>query len=540
VLFLTFLDTTIVSVTLGDVQHDLGAGVISLQWVVNAYALVFASLMLLAGSLADRYGRRRVMWYGLLFFAGGSVLAARADAVGWLITGRAVMGVGAAAAEPGTLSILRQLYPDPGQRAKALGAWSAVSGLSLAAGPVIGGLLVGAAGWRAVFWFNLVCVVLLAVALRRVPESRDRAAGPADVGGFLLGSTALAALVFAVITGENHGYLTWWVLALFALAAVLLPVFVQVERRAAAPMVVLADLRRPVVVAALLVAFAVYFGVFALFFFSALYLDAVVGYSGWRLAGVFAPLALTMIIASITAGRWVARRGATVPMATGCAVAAVGMLLTRAAMDSNPSFGPVALAMAVAGAGIGTAVVPLTAAVLAAIPARRSGMAASATNTARQLGAVFGIAALGALVNASLTGDLTDRLAHAGYGRSLQNLVITAVENGAGAAGGIDLQHVPPFLAPLVQAAGAAFLTGLRTSLLVAAGAVLIAGAVAATARDVRSPRPAARRSGPPRRGRPAPARRSATVSPGRPRRWWPARSATSAGRRRWRRAWRR
>jgi predicted MFS family arabinose efflux permease len=494
----------------------------------------------LAGSLADRYGRLRVMRCGLLVFAAGSVVAALAPAVGWLIAGRALMGMGAAAAEPGTLSMLRQLYPHPGERARALAAWSAVSGLALAAGPVVGGVLVGVADWRAVFWFNVACVGLLAAALRSVPESRDRAAGPPDGRGFLLGSATVAALVFAVITGENHGYRTWWVLALFALAAALLPLFVRAERGAAAPMLVLTDLRRPPVLAALTVAFAIYFGVFALFFFSALYLAAVVGYSGWRLAGVFAPLAAAMIVASLGSGRWVARQGPAVPMAAGCGLAAIGMLLTRAGMDPDPSFGVLAVTMAVAGAGIGTAVVPLTAAVLAAIPARRSGMAASLTNTARQLGAVFGIAALGALVNASLTGDLTEQLRRAGYGRSLQDLVITAVENGGGAAGGIDLQHVPAFLEPIVQAAGAAFLTGLRASLLVAAAAVLMAGVFAASVRKVRTPQPDAPRPGRPRRARPAAARRSGTASPGPRPRWWRAPSATSAGHRRWRRAWRR
>ena len=142
VLFLTFLDTTIVSVALGSIQNDLGAGVIPLQWVLNAYSLVFASLMLIAGTLGDRFGRKSVMIIGIAIFCAGSVMAALAPSVGWVIAGRAVMGIGAAASEPGTLSVIRQLYPDRTQRARALGAWSAVSGLSLALGPVIGALLV--------------------------------------------------------------------------------------------------------------------------------------------------------------------------------------------------------------------------------------------------------------------------------------------------------------------------------------------------------------------------------------------------------------
>src|SRR5262249_48352838 len=152
--FLTFLDTTIVSVTLGDVQQEFGAGVIALQWVVNAYALVFASLMLVAGSLSDRYGRKTVMIVGIVIFCLGSVMCALAPNVDVLIGGRAVMGIGAAASEPGTLSVIRQLYPERAARARALGAWAAVSGLALALGPVFGGLLIGWESWRAVFWFN--------------------------------------------------------------------------------------------------------------------------------------------------------------------------------------------------------------------------------------------------------------------------------------------------------------------------------------------------------------------------------------------------
>jgi MFS family permease len=450
-----------------------------------------------------------------------------------LITGRAVMGLGAAAAEPGTLSILRQLYPDAGQRARALGAWSAVSGLALAAGPVVGGLLVGAAGWRAVFWFNLACVLALWVGLRSVPESRSATAGRVDVRGFVLGSGAIAALVFAVIAGENHGYRTWWIVTLFAIGVLLLPVFARVERRTPAPMLSLSDVRRPTVAAALAVAFAVYFGIFALFFFTALYLDAIAGYSGQRLAGIFAPLAVALIAASLAAGRWVARRGPRIPMVVGCVVAAVGMLWTRTAIGADPSVPALTLSLTLSGLGIGTAVVPLTAAVLGAIPARRSGMAASATNTARQLGAVFGIAALGSLVNAHLTDDAAARLASAGYGRDLQHLVIAAVENGGGAAGGIDLQHLPSLLRPLVDAVAGAFLAGLRASLIVAAVIVLLAAGFAAVAREVSAPRPARRRPGRLRRGPLAPDRRSGQVSPARPRRWWPARRARSGGRRR-------
>ena len=184
VLFLTFLDTTIVSVTLGNIQYHLGSGVIPLQWVVNAYSLVFASLMLLAGSLSDRFGRKTFMVAGIVVFCAGSLVCALAPSVGWVIGGRAVMGVGAAASEPGTLSVIRQLFPDRRERARALGAWAAVSGLALALGPVLGGVLIAIGDWRDVFWFNLaVGAVLLVAVARFVPNSADPQDGPVDAAG---------------------------------------------------------------------------------------------------------------------------------------------------------------------------------------------------------------------------------------------------------------------------------------------------------------------------------------------------------------------
>src|SRR5580658_4477606 len=193
VLFLTFLDNTIVSVGLANVQSDLHAGVTSLQWVVNGYALTFASFMLAAGMLGDILGRKRIMLAGVAVFCAGSVLAALASNVDWLIAGRVIMGVGAAASEPGTLSVIRHVYPDQRTRADALGVWAAVSGLALALGPVVGGVLVGISDWRAIFWFNLaVGLVAFAMALAFVPESSDPQGQRFDVPGTILGAAALA------------------------------------------------------------------------------------------------------------------------------------------------------------------------------------------------------------------------------------------------------------------------------------------------------------------------------------------------------------
>ena len=483
-LFLTFLDTTIVSVTLGNVQSSLHAGVTSLQWVVNAYALLFASLMLTAGTLGDRFGRKRLMVGGVVVFAAGSLLGALASSVGVLIGARAVMGIGAAASEPGTLSVLRHVFPEPRARARAVGTWAAVTGLALAFGPVVGGALVGAAGWRGVFWFNLAyAVVLVPITLRLVPESADPEAARLDLPGLLLGVVALGASVFAIIVGETSGYTTSWIDALFAIAAAAAVAFVRVELRSRSPMLNLRFFRLPAFSGALAVAFALYFGIFSIFFFTALYLEEVVGYSGYRAAGEFGPMAAALISGSWLSGRWVARRGPRVPMAAGCAIAGLGILVTEHYLPAHPSFGPLAVSLAVAGLGFGVAVVPVTTSVLGLVPPEHSGMAASATNTSRELGAVFGVAVLGALVNAHLTSDLSHRLKALGIPPNFQSIVINAVESGTIPAGGKlpgSATSYGPIVQHVISAAYGAFHAGLISALVISAILILGAGAVSA------------------------------------------------------------
>lgn len=488
VLFLTFLDTTIVSVTLGDLETDISAGVIPLQWVINAYALVFATLMLVGGSLADRLGRKWVMLAGIVIFCAGSVMCAVAGGVSMVIGGRAVMGIGAAASEPGTLSVIRQLYPDRRERARALGIWSAVSGLALALGPVIGGLLVGLSDWRAVFWFNLALGVVLGIAVYVfVPDSRDPQPGRLDLPGFVLGTGGIFCLVFASISGEYRGYGTWWIIVLFVVGGLCLIGFVPVEARLASPMLNPQYLRAPIVRAALFAAFAVYFGVFAIFFLTALYLDIGLQYSGWKLAGMFAPMAAAIVGGGLAAGPWVARLGSRQPMVTGCALAAGGIALARVQITrlpvpqhgldqtSTPQFLVLAAALALAGLGFGITVVPLTSAVLSHIPAEHSGIAASATNTARQLGAVVGVAALGAIVNSRLTDEVNKTFSGPLLG-SARGSVLKILETG-GSAGSFSISDIPSNFVN-------AFRDGLGVSLLAAISLVGLAGLIAALVRE--------------------------------------------------------
>jgi len=479
VLFLTFLDTTIVSVALADIQSRLHAGVTQLQWVVNGYALTFASFMMLAGWLSDRFGRKRLMLGGLLVFGAGSLLASLAPSPDVLIAARVVMGVGAAGSEPGTLSVIRHLYPNPEERARALGAWTAVSGLALALGPVIGGALVGSGTWRAVFWFNVAAagavVVLSALA---VPESADPQPGGLDFAGFLTGAVGIGALTFAVIQGETDGYRASLVIVLFVVGVFALVAFTRAERRSRAPMLDLAYFRNEAFSGSLAVVFVLFFAIFSIFFFTALYLAAVVGYSAFRIALEFVPMSLAMILAAGLAGRRVAMQGPRFSMAGGCVIAGAGILLSEVLLSATtPSLWLMAT-LAMAGFGFGTSVVPVTTVALAAVPPERSGMAASATNTSRELGAVFGTAVLGALVNAHLTTDLTHRLQVLKIPGNFISIVINAIETGvvpSGVSSGGSIED------KVIHAAYGAFRSGLEVALL-ASGVALLAVAIVAAA----------------------------------------------------------
>ncbi len=492
VLFLTFLDTTIVTVVLGDIQYTLGAGVIPLQWVVNAYALPFAALMLFAGSLGDRLGRKKLMVIGIVVFCAGSVVCALAPTVGALITGRAIMGIGAAASEPGTLSVIRHLFPDRKSRARAIGGWAAVAGMSLALGPVIGGLLAAAGDWRAVFWFNLAFgVVLLALVVAAIPESRDPQPGRLDYAGLVLGAVALGGLIFAGMVGEHYGYGAPWVVLLFAVGGIAAVALVLVEKRVASPVVNLRMLGQRPVTDALFGAFALYFGVFSIFFFTALYLDLVEGYSGLRMAGLFSAMAALIVVGSLASGWWVGRGGPRAPLVVGAMIAAAGIVLTRVFLTATPGFASLAMSLAVAGLGFGLAVVPVTAAVLTHVPATHSGMAAGATNTARQLGAVVGVTVLGALVSATMTRTLGADLGKNPLLSGVKDIILSAFKTGGDAAKGLDFAHPNPLLAPFVESTARAFRDGIHVALVVSAALIVVsAGMTLFSPRESRQPAP--------------------------------------------------
>ena len=479
-LFLTFLDNTVVSVALGSVQTSLKANVADLQWVVGAYALTFASIMLACGMIGDELGRKKVMLAGTGVFCAGSVLCALAPNVQTLIAGRAVMGLGAAASEPGTLSMLRHLYPDAKARSRAIGVWAGTSGFALAAGPVIGGILVGVWNWRGIFWFNLFFgLAVLIVAAMILPESADPTAARVDTAGTVLGAGALATFVFAIIDAESAGFGSPVVITLLVLSAVLFAGFGWWERRAPHPLLDLRYLRVPQFTTANIVAFCTYFATFAIFFFTALYLVEVVGVSGYRLAAVFLPMTVLMIGASVLAGRWTALVGPRWSITIGCLLFAIGLFLADGYLSPHPNYGPLIVALALTGIGIGTTVVPITSSVLSAVPPERSGMAASATNTSREIGAVTGVAILGSLVYSQLHASLVTQMNHLGVPPNFQGLVINAIETGQIPQNTGAYTHFGKIVQEVIGAAYTAFHDGLHAALYLSAGLALAAGLLA-------------------------------------------------------------
>src|SRR3984957_8610195 len=487
ILFLTFLDNTVASAVLTSVQAKLHANLSQLQAVVGGYALAFASLMLMFGALGHNFGRKRLMLTGVPIFCGGSIICAISVNPSELVIGRIIMGIGAAASEPATLSMIRHIYPDHKARARALGAWAAVSGLALAMGPVIGGILVGIWSWRAVFWFNLVFGALaFIVAAIALPESVNALRKKVDFAGFFFGAVVLGTATFACIQGELSGYKSGWVITLFIVSFLTIPIFYLAEKHAKDPMLEMGFFRRKSFSGSAFIAFASYFSIFSIFFFVALYLEVVVSVSAYGLALDFLPLLGGIVVASLFTGRWVGRIGSRIPMTVGCLLAGSGVLFTYWAIGPNVSLVTLGWTMGLAGVGFGIVIVPVNATALSSLPAANSGMASSAVNTSRELGAVAGVAILGSIVNGQLTVNLTARLVQLGIPASFRQLVITAVTTGQTQAEEAGLKPATQkqfavLIKKVVNAAYGALQHGLDIALVAAALLLLVSAGVSFT-----------------------------------------------------------
>ena len=400
------IDATVVSIALPSIGRDLDAGFAGLQWTVNGYALALASLILLGGSLGDRYGRRRVFVVGVTWFAVASLLCAVAPTIELLVAARVLQGVGGALLTPGSLAIIAASFA-PQDRSRAIGAWSGMSGIASAVGPFVGGWLVAGPGWRWIFLINLpLAVVVVLVARRHVPESRDPDAAPhLDVTGAALGALGLGSLTYGLIAAGRHGGpvvpvgITLGVLALVA--------FVVVERRSPHPMLpprLFADRQFS---AANVVTFLVYAALGVVFFILVLQLQVVAGFSPLLSGTALLPVTVIMLALSARVGALSDQIGPRLLMGFGPIVAAAGLALLLRVGEGSTYVGEVLPGVVVFGFGISLLVAPLTSTVLASAPTRWSGVASAVNNAVARAAAMLAVAVLPVI--GGLTGDVASR-----------------------------------------------------------------------------------------------------------------------------------
>ena len=477
-LFMAMLDNTVVNVALPRISQDLGSGISGLQWILDAYTLVFATLMLTGGTLGDIMGRKKFFLAGLLVFTAGSLICALAPSLTVLIAGRGVQGLGAALLMPGTLSILTNTFLDPRERAQAIGIWSGISGLARAMGPVVGGLLVDSFGWQSVFYLNVpIGIIALGVCWFSVRESKSPEGRRLDIPGQILAIISLGALTYALIEANNWGWTSPVILALFAVTVIGLFLFVVVERRSPSPMLQMMFFRNPTFSAGALCAAVMSFGMFGMFFFLSLFFQNIQGYTPLQ-AGLRAlPNTLMIVVFAPLAGRLVGHIGAKIPMALGLTLNAISLFLfMRVQVDTG--YGGIWPLLALAGFGMAMVMTPMTAAVMSTVPPQRAGMASATTSASREIGGVFGIALLGAIVTHIFTRDLNRVVNQLGLPPALKATIIEQAGHGVEQTGG-SLPAGGQFDA-LALALKSSFVSGMHVALIVAGAALLAGGIVAA------------------------------------------------------------
>ncbi|MCY9786252.1 MFS transporter [Nocardiopsis sp. EMB25] len=408
-MFLVGLDTTIVNVGLPAIGHGLDVGTRGLEWAVDSYTLVLAGLLISSGALADRFGRRRVFQIGLAVFGASSLACALAPSLGALVAARAVQGVGASMLSPVALAIVVNAMPDPRERARAIGVWASVFGLSMAAGPVMGGALVEALGWRSLFWINApVVVAALALSAVFVPESQARRPRRLDVPGQVLLTAVIALSVGVLIEGPHVGWTSPPMLAAYACAAAVTVGFVRVESRRREPLIDPRLLGRPVFGGAVLGAVAVFVALNATLLLNTLHLQQARGWTALDAGLTVLPLAAGATVCAPLSGYLVSRFGPRPPLfLAGGFIAAGGLCLVG--LDGDTGVPLLLTAHALIGVGFGFANAPITTTAVGGLPTDRAGVAGAITSTARQFGAALGIALAGGLV----AGASPAELAHA-------------------------------------------------------------------------------------------------------------------------------
>ncbi len=430
------VDSTIVNVALPSMQRSLHASVAGLQWVVDAYLLVLASAMLLAGSTGDRLGRRRMFQVGLVLFTAGSAACSLAQGVGALVAFRMLQAVGGSMLNPNSLSIISNVFSDQRERAQAIGIWGGVFGVSAASGPILGGLLVDSVGWRAVFWVNVpVGIAALVLAARFVPESRAPARRRVDLAGQALMVVGLASLTYAIIEGPSDGWTSATTVSLLSAGALSLAAFLVAERRAREPLVDPRFFKSAPFSGAVAVAVLVFTVLAGFLFLNTLYLQDVRGDSA-LLAGIATlPMTAALAVVAPLSGRVIARRGARRPLVASGLLVAAGAAVLAGVTPATP-YVDLALAYVLIGVGLGLVNPAITNTAVAGMPRSQAGVASGISSASRQVGSALGVAALGSIAasrfhDALLAAAPSAGLSAAGAGR-LARLGVGARLAGAG------------------------------------------------------------------------------------------------------------
>jgi EmrB/QacA subfamily drug resistance transporter len=391
------LDVTVVNVALAQIERDLDASFDELQWVIDAYAIALAAVLLLFGSLADRIGRRRVLVAGLVVFACASLVCALAGDAVVLDVGRAIQGVGAAAMFATSLALLAQEFEQGEQRGFAFGVWGAVSGAAIALGPLVGGALVEAIDWEWIFLVNIpIAAALIVLTVTRVPESRPGRSEPLDLPGAVTFAAALTLIVLGLTRGNGEGWGDSLIVGALGAGAALLVAFVVLELRRPAPMLDLRLFRERAFAGTATVAFLQSVAIYPLFLFMSLWLQNILGYGPFETGLRLLPFTLLLFLVAPLAGKLTARRPLGELLGAGLAMLTAGLLMMRG-LDAGSDWEAALPGLLVSGAGVGLISPALAAAMVSVLPLEQSGLASGINNTFRQTGIAAGIAGLGAI-----------------------------------------------------------------------------------------------------------------------------------------------
>ena len=422
------IDTSVVNLAVKPIGTSLKASVTELQWIVDVYNFVYASLLLTSGTLADLYGRRRIFALGIALFTLGTVVCGLAPDVPTLVAGRAVAGLGAALEVPASLAILAIAYPDTTERTRALGIWASCYGIAIVIGPTAGGALVDASGWRSIFLLIIpFCLVTLAFVMTAVPESSNPKGRRLDLLGQALAIASLGSLSLAVIEGPRWGWLSTGSVAAFSLSILAAARFLRRQAGATDAVVPLPMLRNRAFAACLAVATTMNFGAYAMLFLTPLYFQTVRGASALDAAVALLPMSLSYMVTSQLSGRIANKLGPRVPMTAGMGLMGLGLLML-ALIPINDSVVLIESGLFAMGCGLGLNLGPMNAVAVANVPPARSGTASGLINTARMIGATLGVAVLGSVFAMHVAGGVGTRgLASAYFGGGIGELIGAAV-----------------------------------------------------------------------------------------------------------------